>query len=258
MFKYFAFIFCTLFSVFAHSELKPLHMGYGDINHYPFEYMEDGEMKGLHVDLINIIANQLGYQVEHKRYPWRRILKMTKNGSLDGVSFIGGVNTELNYFYFDDNLGLSSNGFYPMVVSAKADKHRFRGDLSELEGLKVAIIRGYNLITQQDKANGLNFIEVDYEDQLYAMLKTGRVDVALVMRSQLLKYQRGELDGFKVFRRPFLTFWVDIGFVRKKFSPEFAASFSSAVQQFWTTPEYFALQRKYQALQKSGSRQVQP
>lgn len=256
MFKYFIFLLFSFVSVFSYSEPKSLVMGYGDIDHFPFEYMEDGIMKGLHVDILNIIAKQMGYKVEHKRYPWRRILKMAKNGALDGVLFIGGVNTELKYFYFDDNLGLSSNGFYPMVSSNNAEKFKFRGEISELEGLKVAIIRGYNLMTQQDEATELNFVEVDYEEQLYSMLKAGRVDVALVMRSQLLKFQRGELEGFKVFRRPFITFWVDLGFSREKFPPEFATSFSNAVQAFWSTPEYSALQKKYQKLQKSGRLQT--
>ena len=233
---------------FAQYDDSILRIAYGDQDQYPFEYFSEGAMHGFHIELIDMVAAQSGYQVQHMRLPWKRILKMVNAGELDGVSFIGGANNLQEEIYFDSRNALSVNGFYLMIdKNNKAIK--FHGKPEELADLTIAVIRGYDVISSVPMPDNLTFIEVDTEPQLYSMLKLGRVDAALVMRSQYVRYQLGELKDVKIFRQPLFTFWVDLGFSKRNFDPEFLETFAQNMVEFTNTADYQKLQKKYLSMQ---------
>ncbi len=55
----------------------------GAMDYPPFEYVEDGELKGPHVDIVKTALNRLNYTYEAKDYSWNRLLEYVESGEID-------------------------------------------------------------------------------------------------------------------------------------------------------------------------------
>ncbi len=53
----------------------------------PYMYEEDGEYKGIYVEMMNLTFNNLGIEYEFELFPWPRAYKMGEEGVADG--FLG-------------------------------------------------------------------------------------------------------------------------------------------------------------------------
>jgi polar amino acid transport system substrate-binding protein len=231
-------------------QVKQLHIAFSDIDHYPFEYINDaGELTGLHIEVIEHIAAKQNYHIKTYRLPWRRIQRMINSGFLDGASFIAGHKNSHKNVWFNAGNHLSVNAFY-LMTRDDAPKIKFKGDLQALEGKTIAVLSGYLFLENTSEALPFNVIEVDTEAQLFALVKRKRVDAALVMRSHFLRQQRKELEGFKIVRRPLDIFNVYIGFSKTKIHKTVSDQFAHDMELFWDTPEYMALRNKYSNMQK--------
>lgn len=51
----------------------------------PFEYYKNDELTGFDVDLIKLIANELGYEIEFKTYSFENLVSAVSNGNVDLV-----------------------------------------------------------------------------------------------------------------------------------------------------------------------------
>ncbi|MFZ6642987.1 substrate-binding periplasmic protein [Undibacterium sp. TC4M20W] len=69
---------CCSTSIAATFKLASLH-------YPPYEYVEQGEVKGIAVDIVKEAFRLMGHQVSINIYPMRRSLEMVKNGEADGI-----------------------------------------------------------------------------------------------------------------------------------------------------------------------------
>ena len=51
----------------------------------PFNWEADGVAKGLEVEIVQLICDNLGITVMHKFYPWQRAQEYIKAGEADGM-----------------------------------------------------------------------------------------------------------------------------------------------------------------------------
>ncbi|MEJ2641857.1 MAG: transporter substrate-binding domain-containing protein [Desulfosarcinaceae bacterium] len=51
----------------------------------PAEYLENGQQKGINIDIVKEGLNRMGHECEIKFVPWKRALLMVKNGKADGI-----------------------------------------------------------------------------------------------------------------------------------------------------------------------------
>jgi polar amino acid transport system substrate-binding protein len=51
----------------------------------PYEYLEDGKVKGLAVEIIREVFQMRGKEVSFEVYPWARSIEMFKGGGADGI-----------------------------------------------------------------------------------------------------------------------------------------------------------------------------
>ena len=78
----------------------------------PYEWTESSELKGFHIDLVKAVANQLQWNVQIESYPWKRAIKMIKDGNVDAITFITRTEEREKYLYYlkGNQLHLSKAG----------------------------------------------------------------------------------------------------------------------------------------------------
>jgi hypothetical protein len=145
MLKSFIVLFCSVFlgqAVLA-AELKPLLIAVNSIEYPPYEYVEHEKLIGLHIEMVRMVAEIQGFSVKFVQLPRLRILKLMKNGEVDGVTFIGKsqaqFDSDLTWFHWGNGLSVSA----ARLLVLKDSKLRYRGKRSELDGLTLGVLRGF-------------------------------------------------------------------------------------------------------------------
>jgi polar amino acid transport system substrate-binding protein len=250
-------LMCLLLSIIACSsvaadsmaekkpELKDLLIAVNSIHYPPYEYVENGVLKGLHIDMVRMVGKRKGFNVEFIQLPRARILKLMKNGGVDGVTFIGKSqaldNSDLTWFHGGNGLSVSA----ARLMVRKDSKLRFRGNRSDLDGLKLAVLRGFQYGEELLTEAKFEVFEADSVDQLKRLVKAGRVDAAVVLQSEWFEYKRNGSDDYKILQRPVSHTWTWLGFSKVKYGEYFSFEFGEAIKEFVNTSEYNQLLKEY-------------
>lgn len=54
----------------------------GDVSFPPYVYEENGEVKGIHADIVRAVLDKLKVDYSIKTYPWKRVISMTDNNKI--------------------------------------------------------------------------------------------------------------------------------------------------------------------------------
>lgn len=149
-----------------------------DTQNPPFMYANGGRAEGLYPDLLRAIFARLGEPVSVQAKPWRRALAEAEAGQ----GAIGGLyQTEARLTKFD----FSGPVFVERIkVYSKTSKPLMFREIADLKGQTVGVIRGWSYGDAFDAArNSGLFIadEADSDQQNFAKLRNGRVDVVLAI-----------------------------------------------------------------------------
>jgi polar amino acid transport system substrate-binding protein len=115
----------------------------GDGNYFPFEYRENGKLTGIHIDLIQAVANELGLTVKFESLPWSRALFDFKLGKYDAMSHVSHSEERETFAYFLDGNIISSFKTFPIVLSRRKNEIVFDGNLTSLTGYTIAVGKNY-------------------------------------------------------------------------------------------------------------------
>jgi polar amino acid transport system substrate-binding protein len=161
----------------------------------PFEYMENGILKGIDVDITEQIMTTLGLPYEIKAYPWARAWMMVSNGKADAVLSISHkASREDALYYTDEQREFAATGTLPpdylwmseyvfFVKTKFADTYSFESyDQLHQAGYRIGKNRGYSYNDAFKEAtlpgkefhntkDGLRAL-VDEQIELYPMDKT--------------------------------------------------------------------------------------
>lgn len=164
----------------------------GDIPSPPLEYEQDGEVLGLHADLLRGAAVRLGMTVEFHSVPWARALHLARAGQVDAVSFVTRTpEREAEMLFLEGNvLRVARNVF---IALRGSDAQRlWTGDLTALAGLRLGLVREFAFGGPIDTAPDLRRVEVESTQALPGLLLRGRVDLALVEEWSFLGHLQGD------------------------------------------------------------------
>ncbi|MBW1801029.1 MAG: transporter substrate-binding domain-containing protein, partial [Deltaproteobacteria bacterium] len=104
----------------------------------PLEYTgEDGNPRGIAVDMVKRIMNSLGHAVQIKVYPWQKALKMVRDGDADAI-FTAYKTPERETF-----LDYSAEMLVPQIVGfyvKKGSPINFDGDLNTLRNTRIGVV----------------------------------------------------------------------------------------------------------------------
>lgn len=245
----FSFFQCQLL---ANEKLKIVR---GNGNYFPKEYIEDGKLKGIHIDILDAVAKKLNVELEFESLPWNRALFAVENGQADALSYVSKTKDREAYLLFLTGNVLSSSHTYPIVLAENKSKITFDGDIDSLKKLVVAVGAGYQYGEPFDSAKELSryTLTSPSQTQLTDLLLRKRVDIIIGSRRNLRQvYSEQEIEtNFHIFNHPIATDHSYLGFSKKSANVTIADAFAEAIIEFKSSDRYKTLIRKYERLQST-------
>lgn len=165
----------------------------------PYEYDDNGVVKGIAVDIVKEGFKRIGYEVNVTIYPWARALEIIKNGEADGI-FTAYKTPERETF-----AEYSKEILMPQTVSLfvlKDSGIKFERDLIEMSKYTFGTVREVSYGEKFDalvKDGKLTVEETNNGEENMLKLLNGRVDILVSNRYGALWILRrsGEIDAVK-------------------------------------------------------------
>lgn len=146
-------------------------------NYPPFYYEEEGEVRGIAVDLINEVFGRLNLQANVHIYPLSRALSYLKSGSRDGIMILINTPERARYIKYTEPV-MTVRGLIWSSANRSEGPVNYES-LEDLRAYRVGVTRGYS-----------------YGPELDAVLKTMDVDTANADLFNFRKLTTGRIDVF--------------------------------------------------------------
>lgn len=177
----------------AHAENRKMVIHFEE--YPPYEYTEDGEVKGINMDLMKEAFKRMDIKLSFKPMPWKRGVYELQNGGI--VCLASGFKTperEVYTFFPSEPLAMEN-----VVVVTSAVSGVEITSLEDLRGLTIGVVREYAYGHDFDSMLGLNKIEATSNNQLLKMLLSQRMDVAIMNKAvaRFLAKKIGKLAHIK-------------------------------------------------------------
>ena len=147
-------------------------------NSIPPSYLENGEQKGILVDVINEVFKRIGHSVEIKLMPWARCQQEVKEGDVDGIFSIYNTEERQAFLTYADEILIDQAQTFFVAVESTIT---FNGNLEELAGLSLGIINDTSYGPKMDSALEKGFFEkIDITNSFQSNIRkliAGRIDV---------------------------------------------------------------------------------
>lgn len=155
----------------------------------PYEYVEEGEVKGMNMEIIREAFRRMGIKPYFEPRPWKRAVLQLKNGEILALSS-GFMTEERKKFveYPSTPLCMETN-----MVIVRAGSGLVINSLDNLRPLRLGVVQGYVYGEPFDSMTGLNKIMAKSSHQLLRMILEGRVD-AVVGNMAVFTYLAGKQD----------------------------------------------------------------
>lgn len=213
----------------------------------PYEWTENGVLKGFHIDLLKEVAAELHLQVHFKSYPWKRAINMVESGDADAIIYLARTAKREQFaLYVDGNqLHLARIGFFTL----KKWKHiiLYSGDFEQLKNSRICTQYGQTYGTAFEQATYLMKDEVRTEEQVLKMLLAGRCEIAVgYLDDYKIAVQQMGLEKEIVFLTPYLSEHpMYVAFSKAKKHEKLAARFAEGMKVFKGKFRYQELLKKY-------------
>jgi ABC-type amino acid transport substrate-binding protein len=144
----------------------------------PFTFLSNGEkLDGYDIEIVNAVAQKMGYQVEWVRGDWNGLVGMLDSGKIDTIANKAAITEErLQKYYFTIPYVYSGA---QLVVKKDNDSIK---TFDDLKGKKVAVIAGNNyekMIKDYDKNKEITLVGYEDAGPILNDIALGRVDAYL-------------------------------------------------------------------------------
>ena len=159
----------------SEGELKDTYTVATDTSFVPFEFKEDGEYVGFDIDLINAIADEVGFEIELETTNFDGIIPGLQTGSFD-IALAGIGITEERKKSIDYSDPYYESG---LRIGVAVDNEDING-MEDLEGKTVATRLGSTSSAYiKENIEGAEANEYEQLDQAYLAVENGSVDAVL-------------------------------------------------------------------------------
>ncbi len=214
-------LFLIVFGLTNISEAKILNFSIVERSWYPFSYVEDGIIKGMHVDIVKKALDDLGYGVDIKVLPSKRGVRYAKSGEIDGVISIAYSPEMSLVFDFPQDSGAVNESKWRImqvdhiILTHKDIDYEYSGNIKTIPG-PVRIPIGEAFATNLRKAGHVVY-ETRTDMQNFMMLIRdgfGSVITTSVVAERL--FISPEFKGvFNIQAVPFVSQSYHLGFSKK-------------------------------------------
>ncbi|MCG7496205.1 transporter substrate-binding domain-containing protein [Vibrio sp. Of7-15] len=254
LFSHLIAIFCILltFSLHSHASEKQipsvLTIALADVDYPPFYFKDNDTFSGISIEVLEHIADDLGFTLRYQRSSWQGALNSLKTGKADLITTMFYTEERAQFaLYPDEPHALEVNQF---VTRPELSIH-YNGDLNTLKQYRIGMISGYTYGNEYDKANFLKKDRVNNEHQLIKMLIGKRFELA-VGNPFAIKLQADRLGVSH--QIVLLEPAVDISPIYMAISKKtpnatyLIQQFSKSIKNLKRTPKYSSMLKKYQML----------
>ncbi len=203
-----------LLSQFAFS----LALKVGVYDDRPLTYIQNGEIKGIYVDLLNYMARREGWKIDYVFGTLDDLLSKLKEGKIDLLTSVAYTPQRAKYAYFG-----KEDVYVNWAIMCQRKSEQING-FYDLSGKRVGVMKsdiyytGPNNIVTLLKDFGVHVKFVEFPDYLSVLkaVKAGIVDVGVVTRLYVKIY--GEKYGIK--GSPIVFYPVKLVFAASKKNPQ--------------------------------------
>ncbi|MBU2918241.1 transporter substrate-binding domain-containing protein [Psychrosphaera sp. F3M07] len=144
----------------------------------PISYTEDGEFKGIAVDIVKEVFKRMNQPIELYIYPLARALKELREQDGDAIFALVNNPKREKYLLYSDEILITQTG---TLFTRREDNISFNGDFSVLTQYRFGTLRGASYGAKWDRAvedKTIKFITPisNYEQSIKMLLKN-RVDI---------------------------------------------------------------------------------
>ncbi|MFT5718986.1 MAG: polar amino acid transport system substrate-binding protein [Oleiphilaceae bacterium] len=145
----------------------------GDDDYPPFTYYDkDSQLKGIDIELFKEVANRLDIQINIKLVPWKRLLKMTKEGDIVGSFALFKTPEREGFSLFTYPIHYSTFKLFTTKNHALSYTN-----IKDLYGKRIGIEAGFVINDEFDQASArgdITLIQVfSFDDAFRRLLKNG-------------------------------------------------------------------------------------
>lgn len=137
-------IFFVLFVSQAGFTSEKIVLAYVDFP--PYGYQEEGEAKGIMVDIVKAVFREAGIELELRNESFFRAYYMVKNGAVDGIFNFYKTEGRLKHFDYSNPILVN-----PLLVFTRRDKSYNIEKIDDMNGLRVGTMFGYSYGAQFDR-----------------------------------------------------------------------------------------------------------
>jgi len=183
---------CVLFCFFSQQSLQAetLRVGLSSADYPPYYFEGLEGMEGAAIEIAEDLANQLGYNLEYHRYPWKRVQHNLKTGAVDMVLLYFKTDERAKDVIYTRTSHLIERS--SLVIPIHLDI-QFDGDLDALKQFEFYGVRGYFYGDQYEHAEYLSKHYVSDEIELVRWIATERRNFIGVGNKPTLEFYANKL-----------------------------------------------------------------
>jgi polar amino acid transport system substrate-binding protein len=104
----------------------------------PYHYQENGEIKGIFIDVVNEVSGRLGHSPKFVMYPWKRALFAVENGDVDGIISVYYTKKRDKFLVYPNE----ALGFMNISIFSGKENHLKVKKFSDLKNTHLFQVRG--------------------------------------------------------------------------------------------------------------------
>lgn len=207
----------------------------------PYSYMEDGQMRGISVDVVQKIMQRLEIDTQIQLYPWSRALNLLKNDSNAILFSTAKTKERQEMFQFACPLTEVDVYFY----THKGFSHTLHS-LEDAKSLNVGVIKDFAAHRRLEVEGFTNLDLTSNTLSLIQKLNEGRIDtfVAATFTIANLIDEGVDISSVKKSDLKFYTTPLCIAF-NKDFDPKSVQQWEKELQKIHESGEYDKIYQQY-------------
>lgn len=213
----------------------------------PYEYTEDGQMKGLAVEMIQEAFKLMNHEVTMEAFPWARAQRMFEKGDADGIfTYFKTPAREAHTLFGKEALITQPITLWVLKDSTIA----FDGDLAKLKPYTFGVVNQTSYGEKFDAAAKQGLLRTDSANAMencIAMLMAGRFEIWISNRYGAIHELKrtGHLDAVKELTPPIQEVPAYVGFSKKRNRAALRDEFDKAIITLKKNGTYDKLLKKY-------------
>jgi len=209
----------------------------------------DAENKGIAVELMELVAEEAGFDIEVRFAPWKRAQVLAENtpGALLFTAAYTRARSEK--FQYIAPLIYTESAF--VTLDEPLDTFEKAIESGKIIGVHLGSQRSRILKRQGAR----NIEEIPSAEQMSTMLRAGRIDAWYTMsiRANYVFRQQGQDPNDLVIGAP-VTHGIQWLAANRDLAPEIRASLASAVSRVWRDPRYWQIVDQYAPTEPAGGK----